>query len=342
MGMTKPQPGAAPMKREISVDRIKTLLRGLRNSGLCILYHDAELAVRLVENPPPGWPAAEEIMAGGDAAIFDPETAARVIDTKRGVLAAGTSARLEVTRKEAARENAWYELHIEADPLPGPLPEEGEANGARGLFVSAIDITEMKQREEALRSLLFEVNHRSRNLLAILQSVLGHTARNSGSVAEFERKFRGRVAALAHSQDLITRSNWQGIRFHRLALNQLSEHLGPGITPPMMLGPDPLVGPNTALHLGLALHELAVNSATFGVLAQGKGEIVIETETTRTGQAMTWSEHLRVARQSPPGQGFGQAILRQIVPRALNGEVEFDIAPDRIHYRIEWPEAVIV
>ncbi|WP_181164448.1 sensor histidine kinase [Amaricoccus solimangrovi] len=328
------------MTREISVDRIKTLLRGLRNSGLCIMYHDAELAVRMVENPPPGWPPSEVILAEGDAAIFEPETFARVMETKRQVLSSGAPARLEVARREALREKAWYELHIEADPLP---PAEGEEHdGARGLFVSAIDITELKNREEALRSLLFEVNHRSRNLLAIMQSVLGHTARNSASVAEFERKFRGRVAALAHSQDLITRSNWQGIRFHRLALNQVSEHVGPGAAPPLMLGTDPLIGPNTALHLGLALHELAVNSATFGVLARGRGEIVIRTDTTREGQMMCWEERLEVPRESAPGAGFGQAILRQIVPRALNGSVELEIEPDRIHYRIDWPEAVIV
>jgi two-component sensor histidine kinase len=341
MGVPNPQSGATPVKREISGDRIKTLLRGLRNSGVCILYHDAELAVRLVENPPPGWPTADEILANGDAAIFDAATAARVIETKRNVLETGAPARLEVARKEPARETTWYELHIEADRLPAPMTEDGvSVDGPRGLFVSAVDITELKNREEALRSLLFEVNHRSRNLLAIMQSVLGHTARNSDSVAEFERKFRGRVAALAHSQDLITRSNWQGIRFHRLALNQISEHLGPGVAPPMVVGPDPLIGPNTALHLGLALHELAVNSATFGALGQAKGGVVIRSETTRNGQAMSWDEHLDVPRASAPGRGFGQAILRQIVPQALNGSVELEIAADRIHYRIDWPETV--
>lgn len=332
--------GTAPMTREISVDRIKTLLRGLRNSGLCILYHDADLAVRLVENPPPAWPSADAILADGDAAIFDAETAARVIETKHDVLVTGKPAQLEVARKERKRGTGWYELHIEADLLPPA--EGGSRDGARGLFVSAIDITELKNREETLRSLLFEVNHRSRNLLAIMQSVLGHTARNAETVQELERKFRGRVAALAHSQDLITRSNWQGIRFQRLALNQISGHLGRGIAPPMMVGPDPLVGPNTALHLGLALHELAVNSVTFGALGRGRGQVVIRTETTGEGQAMCWDEHLDVPREAPPGRGFGQAILGQIVPRALNGSVELDIAQDRIHYRIDWPETVIV
>lgn len=330
-----------PLNREISVDRIKTLLRGLRNSGVCILYHDAELAIRLVENPPPGWPSAERIAAGGDAEIFDADTAARVIQTKRAVLESGSPARLEVARGEPGQERSWYELHIEADTLP-PAPGEAATSAARGLFVSAIDITVLKQREEELRTLLFEVNHRSRNLLAIMQSVLGHTARTSDNVAAFERKFRGRVAALAHSQDLITRSNWQGTRFHRLALNQLAEQVGPGMTPPMLIGPDPLISPNTALYLGLALHELSVNSATYGALRQGRGAVVIETETTRDGQAMTWDERLEEPRESPEGRGFGLAILGQIVPRALNGAASMTIEPDRIRYRVDWPEAVMV
>ena len=331
-----------PLNREISVDRIKTLLRGLRNSGVCILYHDAQLAIRLVENPPPGWPPAERILEGGDAEIFDPDTAARVLQTKRAVLESGAPARLEVARAGApGQERSWFELHIEADTLPA-TPGEPDGGTARGLFVSAIDITVLKKREEELRTLLFEVNHRSRNLLAIMQSVLGHTARTSDNVAAFERKFRGRVAALAHSQDLITRSNWQGTRFHRLALNQLAEQVGGGITPPMLLGPDPLISPNTALYLGLALHELSVNSATYGALRKGRGAVVIETETTRDGQAMTWDERLEEPRPTPEGRGFGIAILEQIVPRALNGAATMTLEPDRLRYRIDWPETVMV
>ena len=217
-----------------------------------------------------------------------------------------------------------------------------ENEAIRGLFVSITDITELKTREETLRALLYEVSHRSRNLLAIVQSVLGHTARSSDSIAVFERKFRGRIAALAHSQDLITRSNWQGVRFHRLVLNQISEHVGAGITPPAILGPDPLINPNTALHLGLALHELAANSVSYGVLAHGKGEITIETVPAQDGQRMIWSETLATPSTAPPGNGFGQTILSQIVPRAVNGQVEYRITPDHIRYRLDWPEAIAV
>lgn len=327
-------------RRAAPYDRTQVLLRGLRNSGLCVLYHDAALAVRLVENAPAYWPPPADILARGDAAIFDAATAERVLEIKQGVLQTGTAARMEVALRGDDRETRWFELRIEAD---ADDPAAEEVTGAvRGLFVSVIDITELKTREEAQRALLYEVSHRSRNLLAILQSVLGHTARSSDSIATFERKFRGRIAALAHSQDLITRSNWQGVRFHRLVLNQLGDYLGPGVTPPVILGPDPLIGPNAALHLGLALHELAANSASFGVLAQECGDIAIETETTVQGQSMTWTEDLTRPRSTPEGSGFGRSILTLIVPRAVNGHAEYHLSADQVRYRIDWPEAIPV
>ncbi len=320
-------------------DRTRALARGLRGAGLCVIYHDRQLGVRMVENAPAAWPAVEEIMARGDAAIFDAETAARVVETKLGVIDSGLPARMEVPVR-AGKETRWYELHIEADrgdTGPGPLDDFA----VHGLVVSAVEITERKRRDEAMRSLLYEVSHRSRNLLAIVQSVLGHTARGADSVASFERKFRGRIAALAHSQDLITRSNWQGVRFHPLVERQLSDFLNPGISPPLVVGPDTMIGPNAALYLGLALHELAANSSRFGVFAQG-GDISIETDTTREGHRMTWTEELARPSTESPGRGFGQAILTQIVPRAVNGRVEYQIAPRGIVYRIDWPEAIAV
>lgn len=322
-------------------DRTRALARGLRGAGLCILYHDRHLALRMIENAPAAWPPSEDIIARGDAAIFDAETAAQVVEVKRGVIDSGLPARMEVPMR-AAKETTWYELHIEADHgESGGETGTGshDAAAVRGLVVSAVEITERKRREEAMRALLYEVSHRSRNLLAIVQSVLGHSARDTDSVASFERKFRGRIAALAHSQDLITRSNWQGVRFHPLIERQLSEFRDPGIAPPLVVGPDTMIGPNAALYLGLALHELAANSARFGVFALG-GDILIETDTTRDGHRMTWTEDLALPSTESPGRGFGQAILTQIVPRAVNGRVEYQIAPRGIVYRIDWPEAI--
>ncbi len=318
----------------VFLNSTQMLLRGLYSSGLCVMYHDSQLAVRLVENAPAAWPPPETILAEGDAAIFGPEIAPRVIAAKRRVLETGVPARIEAPVRVLGHEPVWFDLDIEPDTDRGSTAD----GSVRGLFISATDITQLKRREEALRALLYEVSHRSRNMLAILQSILGHTARHSDSIAAFERKFRGRIASLSHSQDLVTTSNWQGVRLRRLAERQLADFVGPTLPQPTVRGADPLLDPNTALHIGLALHELAANSASFGVLKAASGSIVIDSELTPEGHCLAWTEELAQPRQVLPSRGFGQAILEQVVTRAIGGRAEYRIGAERIVYRIDWPE----
>lgn len=82
------------------------------------------------------------------------------------------------------------------------------------------EVTAERRREQLLRSLLREVSHRSKNLLAIIQSLAGQTARFSLTKDDFLRKFRGRLHALAQSQDLITDSDWRGARIFELLRQQ--------------------------------------------------------------------------------------------------------------------------
>jgi two-component sensor histidine kinase len=313
-------------------NRTLTLLRGLRSSGLCVIYHDSELAIRLIENLPPSWPDLETVVALGDQAIFDPFTAERVLAAKREVLETGTSQRIEVPFRREGQEPCWFSLNIERDST-----EDGTV---RGLFVSVTDVTEARRREAALRDLLYEVSHRSRNLLAILQSILRQTADNSTSVAEFEEKFRGRIASLARSQDLLTFANWEGVRFRRLAMSQIEPFADDGGAAPSIEGSDPLLSPNSALHLGLALHELAANSASFGVLRNGAGTIRITARPLGSGSRIEWLEMPDHPVAPVAAWGFGRTVLRHVVPRAIGSEAEFEVRPDAIRYAIDIPDCI--
>lgn len=311
------------------LSRTQVLLRGLYNSGLCVLYHDATLQVRIVENQPKSWPSTADILAGGDLAIFDADTAERVLAVKRCVLRTGEAARMEVAIARAEAGPEWFDLHIEAD--------YDDADDIQGLFVSATDITHVKSREATLRGLLYEVSHRSRNMLAILQSILSHTARHSRGIAQFERTFRGRIASLAHSQDLVTQANWRGVAFRSLVLRQLAEFRSSNDTELMVDGADPDLNPNEALYLGLALHELGANSATFGVLASGRGRISVSAEQSDGFNRMDWTEELSEPLAVPTSRGFGRTVLEVVVSRAIDGEASYAIEPQRVAYSIKWP-----
>ncbi len=313
-------------------NRTQTLLRGLQSSGLCVIYHDADLAERLVENLPTSWPPADAILAAGDAAVFDPFTAERVLAVKREVLAKGQSQRIEAPQRRDGQDLLWFELSIEQDANP-------EGGAPRGLFVSVTDITQIKRREATLRDLLFEVSHRSRNMLAILQSILGQTADHAASVAEFEEKFRGRIACLAQSQDLITYANWQGVRFRRLVETQIGPFLEGSVDMPPIEGGDPLLSPNTALHLGLALHELAANSCSYGVLGRGAGGLVVRAGPAEAGYRIEWIEgRAPELASSSEGGGFGRTVLEIVVPRALRARAAYSVGAEGVRYVLELPD----
>lgn len=326
MAITNPTDAAPPR-----FDRFRTMLRGLRLSGMCVLYQDRDLKVLMIENAPDFWPSHSDIMARGDAAIFDEKTAARLAELKQSVLEGGGITRLETVVMQGG-DPRWFDITIE--------PDEDSSGSVRGLFVTAVEITELKHREQVLRALLREVSHRSKNMLAIVQSIAMQTARYSGTLDGFLVKFRGRIQSLSQSQDLITESNWHGARYSQLVHAQLSRYVGLNERRVTVSGSDCYLSPNAALHVGLALHELIVNSAVFGAIAVG-GTIAIDLGASASGDdilTMVWDEKLEVSIAGEVTKGrFGSAVLERVVPSALASRASYEMNERSIRYEIDIP-----
>lgn len=104
--------------------------------------------------------------------------------------------------------------------------------------------------------MLREVSHRSKNLLAIIQSIATQTGRYSGTIEGFLVRFRGRLQSMASSQDLVTSSNWRGANLHELVMGQVARYSADPSRAIRFAGTQPFLNPNAALHVGLALHNL--------------------------------------------------------------------------------------
>lgn len=319
-------------KEQAPLDRVPMLIRGLRYAGLCVMYQDRALAVRMVENPFASWPSTAAILIAGDRAIFDTQTADRVIAAKKRVLEGGEPERLEVHLVSAGAD-CWYALNIEADV--------GARGLIRGIFVTSSDISEIKQREEVLKGLLSEVSHRSRNLLAIIQSILAHTVRLEGHPHDFATKFRGRIQSLALTQDIVTQANWRGAAFRHLVAAQLDPFAGVAKTDIKTSGRDAQLTPTAALHVGLALHELADNSATHGVLAAESGCISIGMDENDGGLNFTWLERHVKPVKPPSRPRFGSAVLSRALPQAVLGEARLDINSTGVDYSLHLPHVAL-
>jgi two-component sensor histidine kinase len=200
------------------------------------------------------------------------------------------------------------------------------------------EIGEARRQDEVMASLLREVSHRSKNLLAIVLSLAAQTGRHADSIESFLEKFRGRILALSAAQDLITESDWLGTPFRALVRGQMLRGARLPRTRVQITGDNPVLGPNAALHVGLAIHELITNAAAHAV---GPGTIAIQARLLAMPDVqprllIDWSEaHVGGPEPAPPE--FGTLVLEEIVPRSLGGSAEILIRANRVHYHLEMP-----
>lgn len=315
------------------------LLRALRNTAVSVLYQNPDLRVVWAQNVPPAW-SRGHIAGQLDSDFLPPRAAASVIAAKRAVLSGAPPDRLEIGIPgiPGRRDDQWFNLWIDAD-----VAADGEV---RGIITTAVETTEQKRREQTLRVLLREVSHRSRNLLAIIQSIATQTGRYSSTVDEFLTRFRGRLQSLASSQDLVTSSNWRGADLGDLLLGQVARYSTTPRSAVRLEGERPWLNPNAALHVGLALHELIANSVSYGALSRpgGNATLSAQLEPDSAGQAsllLTWHEMVGPSGKAiEPGlreKRFGSVALERIVPASLNGSASLKIEDGVLEYRLVVP-----
>jgi two-component sensor histidine kinase len=323
-----PEPAQEP---DLGPEAAASLLRALRNTAVSVVYQDTNLRVVWARNVPPSWSIGS--LVGQNDDDFLPAHAAKMVrESKLAVLAGSGPQHLEIHVPPAHRQSdKWFNLWVDADKGP-----DGEI---RGIVTTAVEITDQKQREQTLRVLLREVSHRSRNLLAIIQSIATQTGRHAPTVDAFLKRFRGRLQSLAASQDLVTSSNWRGADLGDLAYGQAARYTDKPHDALRLDGDGPWLNPNAALHVGLALHELIANSVSYGAMSRPGGYATLRSliQGNRHGDTtllLVWQEN---TGSGPPEKEFGSVALERIVPAALNGSAELNMDGDMLEYRLTIP-----
>lgn len=312
------------------MDHNGSLLRALSNTGVSVLYCDPEYRLVWAVNVPPVW-SRDEV---GSRTFHDflPAEPAEQITAALRTAASGKPQILDVSLPDA-HGMRWFSVWIDLD--------RSRTDDPGGLIVTVVDVTEQKWREQTLRTLLREVAHRSKNLLAIIQSIATQTGRHSGTIDGFISHFRGRLQSLASTQDLVTSSNWRGADLYELVLGQVGRYTADPTRSIMFEGPRPYLNPNAALHIGLALHELAVNSVSYGALARPDGTVSIRTRLAgdgpQPGLSLTWSEIISIGDQAIGRKRFGSVALERVVPTSLNGTAQLSISSERLDYHLTIP-----
>jgi PAS domain S-box-containing protein len=204
-------------------------------------------------------------------------------------------------------------------------------DNARLFQAAQYEIAERTRVEQHQRLLLAELNHRVRNTLAIVQSIAGQTLRHASSAENFRTRFEHRIMALSEAHSLLTDTNWEGASVKVIVDRVLSPY-SEGGEPRYQIetANDVRVGPNAAVTLLMALHELATNAAKYGALSRGKGRVAISWTVEQEPGAMRrlhvrWEESGGPKVKPPTRQGFGSRLIRGLAAET-GGEAKLDFA----------------
>jgi PAS domain S-box-containing protein len=195
------------------------------------------------------------------------------------------------------------------------------------ILTLATDVTERKRQEDQIRLLMREVNHRSKNMLTVVQAIARQTL--AADPDDFLDRFGKRVEALAANQDLLVKNAWKGADLNELVRSQLAtfeDLIGTNIK---LQGPPLFVSAPAAQALGMALHELVTNAGKYGALSAAGGRVDIawciqRNEEDKEIFIMSWREYCAHPIMPPGKQGFGSFVISNMAEISLGACVELD------------------
>lgn len=272
--------------------------------------------------------APEEAIGRSPRMLQGPGTDRAALDRLRAALEAGQTFQGEgVNHRQDGTP-----FHVEW--LIAPVRQAGRVTH----WVSAQrDVTQRRREAERLRLLTREVDHRARNALAVVQSVLHLTPAND--VGTYRAAVGGRIAALARAQTLLSEDQWQGVDMRSLLQGEIAD-LGDAARRVLLDGPPLLLSPVMAQPLALIAHELAVNAMRHGAIGEGTGRVRAAWRVDASVLHLAWVEEGGTALAGPPPRsGFGLRVMEAIVRGQLAGTLHIDWRPDGIACNIRVPLA---
>ena len=186
------------------------------------------------------------------------------------------------------------------------------------------------------RMLNEELNHRVKNILAVIKSLVGQPVREGRSLEDYVASLKGRIQALAVAHDQVIRGEGGG-QIAELIEAEISPYRTVNVAIALQ-GPGVWLDARAFSVMALVLHELATNAAKYGALSRAGGRLDVNWTIDSTGSCVVdWRESGGPLVTPPSREGFGTYLLDRGVPFDLGGTSDVDFAPDGVHARFCLP-----
>jgi PAS domain S-box-containing protein len=223
--------------------------------------------------------------------------------------------------------------------MPFPTPLTDSAGTMTGAINMLVDITARKEAERHHKLMVDELNHRVKNTLATVQSLVAQTARAVDSTDVFREKIEARLFAMSFAHDQLTRRGWNDADLLDLAKAGLAPYQDKGNI--VVSGSPTTIAPRAAILLSMVFYELATNAIKFGALASPGGKVelgwTVTGDTTAPKLAIAWTESGGPPVQPRTRHGFGSRLVERGVEIELGGTAALDFAPSGLRCAIEVP-----
>jgi PAS domain S-box-containing protein len=277
-----------------------------------------------------GWPSGGFVGKSDLELLADKDLARAVMDNDQRIM--DGHIRCQVEEKLRAADGTFtYWLSTKA-------PFTDDRGNVVGLVGVSIEITERKRLEEREQLLAREIEHRDKNLLGVVQSVVRLT--KAPTVAEFRDAIAGRLEALSRAQGVLMREHLQPVDFRALLLGELAAYNANNAGRVRLAGPSIYVCAEAGQPLAMAFHELATNAAKYGAFAEASGTLDVSWEVRQRNSKhlyIEWRETKSPPVVSPLQYGFGTKLIRSVVERQLNGTVSLAWEPTGLCCSITLP-----
>lgn len=241
-------------------------------------------------------------------------------------------------------EQRYRHFQTRASPV---IADDGTVVEWLGTSTDVDDILQLRQRQDVL---LAELQHRTRNLMGVVQAIVGRTIKASDTLDQFSSRIGARLHALARTQGLLSRRGNARVLFDDLLTQELAAHVdltdAQGSSHVALAGPRDVPLPSSMVQtLALALHELATNATKYGALANPPGQLKVtwRIDTTADDRILhiDWREsavaNMPSPNAAPRGGGYGRELIEHALPYQLGARTVFAFGGDGVRCTIDVP-----
>lgn len=267
------------------------------------------------------------------AALIHPDDEARWRKQRQEALEHGD--RIDLEFRIVRPDGAVRWIHSRGDVRRMP------AGGAAEAYGVMVDITERKAADDRQSLLISELDHRVKNTLARMASIVESSRQTAGTVDDVTGSIVGRLNALARSHTRLSRSRWTGADLGVLVEEELAPYRhGTNIS---VEGASIVLKPDAAQAMCMIFNELCTNAAKYGAFSAKKGKVTVTWRTIEKNEGGAWLELTWLERGGPAAEaskaGFGTRLIRNLLQHGLGGKADLKMDKSGVSCHISAPLA---